>query len=303
MPSSDPLSEVLTAIEATSVLSTGLRAHGNWSVQVGAHTGMKFNAVLAGGCWLSLEGSDPVGLVEGDCFLLSKGLPFVVTSDLHLEPSAASDVFAEAKNGLAVLDRGPGNEFESVGGRMDISMEIDFLQASLPPLVLLRGGGDEASRVRWLLDRLLWETSHQLPGANAVCSQIMHMIFIEMIRASSSSSPSEHSWLAALSDPQIGRALRLVHSDSQRPWKLDDLADAAYLSRSQFSARFLKAVGMAPIEYVLHWRMTLAAKLLKEKRDRIGLISAAMGYQSEAAFGAAFKRVHGVSPGKYRQTL
>ena len=302
MPCSDPLSEILSAIEATSVLSTGLKARGNWSVRVGAHTGMKFNAVMAGGCWLSIEGHDPVSLVEGDCFLLSKGLPFVVTSDLEIEPSAASDVFAEAKNGLAVLDRGLGNEFESVGGRMDISMEIDFLQSSLPPLVLLRGDADEANRVRWLLDRLVTEKSQQLPGANAVSSQIMHMIFIEMIRAARTNSPVGHSWLAALSDPQIGRALTLVHSDAGRAWRLDELADAAYLSRSQFSARFMMTVGMAPIEYVLHWRMTLAAKSLKLKREKIGQISAEMGYQSEAAFGAAFKRVYGVSPGKYRQS-
>lgn len=297
----DPLSDVLSAVEAKSILSTGLKARGDWSVRVEAHSGMKFNAVLSGGCWLCVEGCDPIALVEGDCFLLSKGEPFVVASDLKLQPSSAHDIFADAKDGLALLDRGAGNEFESIGGRMDTSMEVDFLQASLPPLVLLRGDRNEARRVRWLLDRLLAEVSQQLPGANAVASQIMHMIFIEMIRASSSDPAVEQSWIGALSDPQIGRALKLVHSDPQRAWKLDELADAAYLSRSQFSARFMMTVGMAPIDYVLHWKMTLAAKSLQKHQGRIGQISAEMGYQSEAAFGAAFKRIHGVSPGKYRK--
>jgi AraC-like DNA-binding protein len=262
---------------------------------------MKFNAVLAGGCWLCVEGCDPIALVQGDCFLLSKGTPFVVASDLKLQPSSARDVFAGARDGLAVLDRGPGNEFQVIGGRMDTSMEIDFLQASLPPLVLLRRDGEEAKRVRWLLDRLVSEISEKLPGANAVAGQIMHMIFIEMIRAGASDTSIKKSWLAALSDPQIGRALKRVHSDPRRAWRLDELADAAHLSRSQFSARFISAVGLAPIDYVLHWRMTLAAKSLQMQRGRIAQISAEMGYQSEAAFGSAFKRVHGISPGKYRQ--
>jgi AraC-like DNA-binding protein len=300
MMRADPLSDVLSAIEAKSILSTGLKASGDWSVRVDAQTGMKFNAVISGECELAVEDCEAVKLSHGDCFLLTQGVPFTVASDLKLQPMAAKEVFAAAKDGFAVLDRGKGHEFQSIGGRMDAAMEVDFLTASLPPLVLLRKEGSQADSVRWLLDRLIAELSQQLPGANAVAGQIMHMIFIEMIRASASLSALRTGWVAALLDPQIGRALRLIHSDPARTWRLDELAEAAILSRSQFSARFVAAVGMAPIDYHLHWKMTLASKALRTPSERISKISADLGYQSEAGFGAAFKRIHGVSPGKFR---
>lgn len=302
MIQSDPLSEVLTTIEARSIVSTGLKASGNWSVKVEAQSGFKFNAVMSGNCWLAVEGSDPVKLTEGDCFLLCKGAPFIVTSDLTLAPLAARDVFAQASNGLADLDCGSGNEFEAIGGRMDTTMDVQFLHSSLPPVVLLSRNDTGARRVKWLLETLKSEISEQLPGASAVSSQIMHMIFIEMIRASASPSSAPRTWLAALSDPQIGRALRLLHSDAQRSWKLNELADAANLSRSQFSARFSSTVGLAPLDYVLHWKMTVAAKKLRRNQGTLGHIARETGYRSEAAFGAAFKRVYGLAPGRYRNS-
>lgn len=155
--------------------------------------------------------------------------------------------------------------------------------------------------MRWLLDRLLAELSLQYPGSNAMSEQIMHMIFIEMIRASVDSNDGVVNWLGALLDPRIGRAMQLIHAEPSRSWRIEELASASNLSRSQFSARFAEILGIAPIEYLLRWRMTLAAKALRRGREALSKIAYETGYNSEAAFGAAFKRVHGISPGRFRE--
>jgi len=299
---SDPLSDVLQALEARSVVSTGLRATGSWSVAVPGHVGMKFNAILSGECVLSVEGAERVTLFTGDCFLLTQGLPFTIGVE-NAYPRPAKEVFADARGYFAELDCGGGNEFSCIGGRMDTTVELGFLQSSLPSLILLKRGTPEAARVGWLLERLTDELSQQLPGSNAIGSQIMHMIFIEMIRASAPTAPGVSNWLAAVLDPKIGRALRLIHAEPKKLWRLAELADASNLSKSQFSSRFAEVLSLSPIDYVLRWRMTLAGRSLRMTGLKIAQIAHELGYQSEAAFGAAFKRVHGVSPGKYRSEV
>src|SRR5690606_6188647 len=103
-------------------------------------------------------------------------------------------------------------------------------------------------------------------------------------------------WLAALSDPRIGSAIRAMHADPGRGWRLEDLAEISHLSRSQFSARFRAAVGRSPMDYLLHWRMTLAGKALSQSGVSISAVASRLGYASESAFGVAFRRVTGTTP-------
>ena len=297
----DPLSHVLDAIEAKSVVSTGLNASGDWAVAVGRYPGIKFNAVIAGQCQLKVEGLEQLTLAEGDCFLLTQGLPFVIASDLALPPRPASEVFRGVTSYFAELLGDGEADFCCIGGRMDIAVHARFVTAALPPLIVLRADGPEGPRIRWLLERLVAEIAQLLPGSHAIASQIMHMIFIETMRSISNSAAAEHGWLAALLDRNIGKALRAIHENPDRQWLLDEIAAEAGLSRSHFSARFVEIMGIPPMDYLLRWRMALAAKALEATGKRAADVAFESGYQSEAAFGAAFKRIHGISPGQYRR--
>ncbi|MDI7864238.1 AraC family transcriptional regulator [Rhizobiaceae bacterium n13] len=292
--SCDPLSDILSLIKARGVFSVGLKATGQWAIRVEGHAGLKFNAVLEGRCWLLVANAEPVLLKAGDCFLLSCGAPFTLATDLDAPPRPAAEVFSDMAGHYAHLDAGPGNEFASLGGSMEAEGGLELIVQALPAVVVLPAADAAAKRVRWLLDRLDEEFSGGGPGHQAITGQIMQMIFVEMIRALPGGT--EPSWLGALSDQRIGRAVRLIHADPARSWRLEELASACNLSRSQFVARFSKAVGMAPIDYLLHWRMALARRALTSSDAAVTQIAADLGYRSESAFGAAFKRVYGTSP-------
>ena len=103
-------------------------------------------------------------------------------------------------------------------------------------------------------------------------------------------------WLAALADPRLRTALSAIHRELARPWALADLAHAAGMSRTAFAQLFKQKVGRSPMEYLTHWRMTIAAKRLTNPKESISSIAPAVGYKSESAFGAAFKREWGRSP-------
>ncbi|MEB2848041.1 AraC family transcriptional regulator [Endobacterium cereale] len=291
----DPLSDVLRLTKARGVNSAGLRVRGKFSVRVEAHEGMKFNAITEGSGFLRVDGGEVYQLDPGDCFLLTKGLPFTIGNDLSSSALPAEEVFANATDGFAVLETGSSPEVSFLGGKMTSDQSMSLLTAALPAVLLVRRTNPSAVKIRWLLDSLKDEIFGRMPGSEAMSEQIMHMIFIEMIRI----FPKEEltsGWLAALSDRKISKAVQAIHSNPGRKWRLHELASLSGLSRSQFAARFAHISGEAPLEYLTRWRMTLARDALIRRSQTIPQVAQSMGYSSEAAFGAAFKRIFGLSP-------
>jgi len=123
----------------------------------------------------------------------------------------------------------------------------------------------------------------------------------EVLRGYAARLPSDaKGWFAALNDPILRRALLCVHDDPARPWTVEELAREAGASRTVLAERFNAVLGHAPIHYVTSWRMQLAADRLRNSNDSLAAIAMDVGYESEAAFNRAFKRVTGVSPGRWR---
>ena len=291
----DPLSEFLTLVEARGALSTGLDARGWWAMQVPAIGALKCNVVVRGECKLQVD-ERQWHLQQGDCFIVSPNLPFLIGTDLDQPPRAASDVYASTSEQQdALLDAGDGPTFRCIGGRMDLPPTADFLTETLEAVSILREGTAAASRIRWLVERLDAENSENLPGSAAMGAQIMQMIFIELIR-SLPQDIARGSWVAALRDKRIGGALRAIHRDPGKDWTVSELAQLSHFSRSQFSARFVAAVGYTPMDYVFRWRMTLASVALKKTHTSVSIVAGDLGYTSESAFIHAFRRMYGITP-------
>ncbi|WP_312948510.1 AraC family transcriptional regulator [Agrobacterium sp.] len=299
MEMSDPLSEVLKLTSAQGVMSTGLKASGKWRIAVEVDDDLKFSAITEGQCWIRPEGGEQVTLDKGDCFLLRGPLKFIFGNDDDVAVRAASDVFAHSVNGYAILNSGQYPNVTCVGGKMTSSEGIDHLTSSLPSFLVLKAGTKSALKVRWLLEQLEAEIADDAPGAGVMCEQIMQMIFVEMIRTCLIQEAGGKGWLSALSDPRVGHAIRLMHSDVSRQWRLEELAQNCNLSRSQFAARFTEAVGMSPIEYLFQWRMHVARRALERPNSIVLDVAEQVGYHSEASFGAAFKRMFGAAPRRY----
>lgn len=293
-PVDDPLSQILSLLDARAVVSSGLRARGGWAIQVSPLRALKCNFIKQGNCFLEVDG-ERWALAEGDCFLVGPDQPVLIGTDLDRLPRPAAEVFAETEvSGFAWLDAGPGHRFHCLSGRMDLPNTAGLWVEGLPPVVVIRSDQPAGERLHWLLDRLNDELASGLAGVAAMASNIMQMVFIELIR----NVPGERtgSWLAALADPRIGASLRAMHRDPQRHWRIDDLASIAHLSRSRFSDRFRRAVGKAPMVYLLHWRMELARKELARPDSSIAMVAERAGYNSESAFVHAFRRTIGVTP-------
>ena len=134
-----------------------------------------------------------------------------------------------------------------------------------------------------------------------VATRLAEVLFIQTLRAHIASEVEwrNKGWLRAIFDPQVGAALSAVHDRVSAPWTLESLASAANMSRSAFAARYKELLGQTPLEYVTEWRMQKAMQLLQQRDNKLIAVARSVGYESDAAFSKAFKRVVGTNPGEY----
>lgn len=304
----DPLSDVLSLLNAHGTLSVRLAAGGDWCIQFPAYDSIRFGTLAEGACWLQVEGMpQAVRLRAGDCYLLASGRPYKLGSDLALKAVDMHEVYARVTE--RVVYHGDRPDVQVVGGRFSLdAANAAFLLASLPPLIHLRANSDQAGILAWILKRLAAEQLAHSAGSAAMVVHLTHMMLLQMLRAYIEGGDGGDGipltgWLAALSDAQVGAALGLMHAEPNRRWTLPELAGEVAMSRSAFALRFKTLVGISPLDYLLRWRMRLAGRALTTSKASVSLIGMAYGYESESAFSNAFKRVMGRPPREYRMDL
>lgn len=297
----DPLSDVLSLLKPRRHMSAGLDAGGDWSIRFpGPEGSIKSGAVVAGRCWLSVEGGpEPIRLETGDCFLLPGGRPFRLASDMALTPVDAGAVFPPAREGGVVSYQG-GGDVLLVSSRFALEGEhAGLLLRMLPPIVQIRKEGDGAA-LRWAVERMMAELRQPQPGGSLVIRHLAHMMLVQALRLHLLDGPEGSvGWLFALADRRIGAAIAAMHADPAHRWTLPELAARAGMSRSAFALRFKAMVGAAPLEYLTRWRMLLAGDRLANTGEPISVIAPSLGYESDSAFSTAFKRAMGCSPREY----
>jgi AraC-like DNA-binding protein len=298
----DPLSDVLSLLKPRSTISAGLDAGGDWAIRFGAPDGIKFNAVMQGACWVSVEGDPTIHRVEqGDCFLLTQRRAFTIATDPTLPLIDAGPIYEKAVNGIATCNG--GGDYFLVGGRFRFAGDhAAVLFGTLPPLVHIRQATDEASVLRWALEHLAQELRGGQPGGALVSEHLAHIMLVQVLRLYlNANGGNGASWFHALADRQMSRAMGAIHADPARKWTLAELASHAGMSRSSFAERFRQVVGEPPMSYLTRWRMLVAGDRLRNTGENIATIAHGLGYESEAAFSTAFKRAMSCSPRQFKR--
>ena len=176
------------------------------------------------------------------------------------------------------------------GGQSDVLLHV------LPPLVVLRQETSKAI-MRLSLDCLRKELREPQPGGSLIAQQLASIMLVQALRSYLHEEGAEKAgWLFALSDPAMKNVLTDMHADPGHPWTLQEFANRIGMSRTIFSQRFRQRVGMTPMEYLTRWRMMIAADRLRNKGASISEIASSVGYETDSAFGRAFKKVWGHSP-------
>ena len=176
------------------------------------------------------------------------------------------------------------------------------LLAALPPLLHIPGAVDKSEWIAHFIRVAVDESNTKRPGGEAVLERLSEVMFVDVVRHYLQElPPMQTGWLAGLRDRHVGRALGLLHERPSHRWTIDALGDAVGLSRSALHERFAELVGQPPMQYLAQWRMQVASRLLLESTMNVASIALETGYDSEAAFSRAFKRLVGVPPATSRR--
>jgi len=265
-----------------------------------------FHFVVEGRVLLPLADGESTIAEAGDLILFPQDALQVMASDLRLKPVAAEEMMAASSSegsDVATLRYGGGGPATRlVCGYLGCSAGVCRpLLDALPP-VLRIPGGPAAGLLRDLLRAAVRESVDARPGAESMLAKLAELTFVEALRGYVASLPPEgRGWLAGVRDRSVGRALALMHRDPARPWTVDDLAHEVAMSRSAFAERFASLMGEPPMQYLVRWRLALAAKALQSDDEAITRIAQRSGYESDAAFSRAFKREFGKPPAAWRK--
>ncbi|MEU5402856.1 AraC family transcriptional regulator [Streptomyces sp. NPDC005963] len=305
----DALATLLSRIRVGTGRFGRIELGAPWGVRMGPRDTVTLHHPLDGEMWLEADGP-MVRIGPGDLVILPHGVPH----SLKWRPDAR--VMAEehwqsppSEDGLSVRRRFGGDGARTVVLCAELTLTgaaRGLLMRALPPVIHFQpdAGGDPVPGLRRILDGLREEVRDGRSASPLLAARLVEVLLLQGIRAELERPAAAGTWRAALGDDRVGRALDALYGAPGHPWSVAELARVAGMSRAAFAPLFRELVGESPIAHLTGWRMALAKTALSEQPDLpIGRIAASVGYGSEFAFSAAFRRVVGMPPGRYRATV
>lgn len=289
----DPLAEVVTLLQPRALYSKVVSGAGAWRVRR-TEAGQPFYCVvLEGCCRLARDGQPTLLLEQGDFVLIPAAHDFCMAS---VEAAEVDSVpVALPDGGFRLGAQQLPSEVQLLVGHCAFgSPDAALLVSLLPQLVHVRG----ERRLSTIVQLAGEEARAQRPGRDVILAHLLEVLLIEALRSTAGTSASP-GLLRGLADERLAPAIRHMHESMSSPWTVAELAKAAALSRSAFFERFSRALGVAPMEYLLRWRMASAKHLLRQEAAGVADVARRVGYGSASAFSVAFTRHVGVAPARY----
>jgi AraC-like DNA-binding protein len=276
-------------------------------VMPGAQRVIEYHVIAEGGGWARAHGHAPIRLRQGDLLLYPQGDSHVLSSAPDLAATRDLSVFSRPEAAtlpLAYARNGGGDEHTRIVCSFMGLDERPYnpLLTALPSVIHLSSNEADAAS-GWLgavMRVAVSEARADRPGGENVLARLAEVMFVEAIRRYLETlPPSQMGWLSGLRDPVVGQALAAMHAEPRRAWTVEDLAHLVGQSRSVFAEQFTEMVGQPPMQYLALWRMQLASHLLSDGQSVVRAADA-VGYESEAAFSRAFKKLVGEPPATWR---
>lgn len=325
----DPLSDVLRSVRLRGAVFYYVSCREPWAAEAppardiadavmpGADHVIAYHLVVSGGAWAAMDSQAPVRLAAGDIVMFPRGHGHVLASapGMRALPEPTDWVY-ETRNDPKPI---PVTLFQ---GHVQPGMEMPVEETSAVlvcgfigcdrrpfnplidalPAILHLGAGGVGAWVLPMLQQAVNESRLRRAGSAAVLERLSEMVFVDAARRYLETMPDNASgWLAALRDRHVGRAIALMHERPAEPWTIDELGKQVGLSRSALHERFTTLVGQPPMQYLTNWRIQRGAQLLRESKNNVANVALEVGYDSEAAFARAFKRLVGLPPAAWRR--
>ena len=293
----DILADQLTQARARGAVFSVLGRVSPWGLRFGGQRPLTAHVLTEGDGWLEQPGQDPVRIRARDLVLMTAGPPYALVSG----PGAAAVPIADARQQGSDPAPGAGGGATILCGAYVLDGSVaNALLCTLPrPVIVPADGQDPAFAA--VVALLCSQIGRDAPGQQTVLDRLLDLTLVFGLRAWwARDDAAAPGWYRALADPGLRRVLEQVHAAPQRDWTVPGLGALAGMSRASFAARFHQVTGQSPGSYVTGVRMQRAEDALTRTNATLAQVAATVGYRNEYAFATAFRRQHGLAPGRWR---
>jgi AraC-like DNA-binding protein len=302
--STDPLTDMLRGLRLDGVDYGRCEMTEPWGIAFPAQKAARFYFVSQRGCWLLTPAQEWIELRDGDAVLLPRGAAHVLASapDAEATPPGHCQVRPLCGNIFDVKGGGDGERTLLFSGSMTFNVDPSHpLLRMMPDLMRSCELSAVEPGIPHLLEAMAREVAMDRVGAGGILARLADVLAATIIRSWVESGCGDATgWIAAARCPDIGRVLAAIHVEPDRDWTVAALARMMGASRSGFAERFATVVGETPARYVAQVRMHQARQWLVQDKLRITVVARRLGYESEASFSRAFKRITGQAPSQVR---
>ena len=299
-----PLTDMLRGLRLDGVDYGRCELGEPWAVLFPAQKAARFHFIGRRECWLLSPSGEWIELKAGDALLLPRGAGHVLASAPGIDavPIESYSVEPLQDNVFSVSNGGHGRKTLLFCGSMHFNLDGSHPLLGMMP-DMMRAGELMAGEpgIPHLLEAMAGEVTMNRAGSGGMLARLADVLAASIIRSWVENSGGDTSgWIAAIKDRDIGRVLAAIHLQPDRNWTVEALAREMGASRSAFAERFTAIVGETPARYVARVRMHQARQWLTDDRMRVSVVAARLGYDSEASFSRAFKRIVGIAPSHLR---
>ena len=299
----DPIAQVVELLRPHALhRCRHMHGRGDWAVRFPEDSKVVFGLIAAGSCHLDFPGFEARRLRAGDFVLMNAPPSWVLRNGADVAPIDFEPMKDEASTSVFSFGHSQGDDLTRIiGGHFAFdTANADLLTEVVPSIIIVESSLDTGWRIGSLLKLIDDEVSFDRPGQLLVIDKLLQVILLETLRAQAGQADlARNGLLAGLADRRIALALQALHADVKRKWTVQTLAEQAGMSRSAFAAQFRERVGVAPVEYLLNWRLGLAKDALRYSNRPLADVALSCGYASTSAFSTAFTRTVGSPPGLY----
>ncbi len=291
----DSLSLILEKLELHAEVYVSGTFCGVWAVDTSGSRRMPFHLIGQGQAWLHFEDAEPQRLSTGDLILFPHDSPHIVTNSDQAPPE-------ETINVEMVDDGSPVTNMVCGFFEFKDKAALPLLDTLPAAIVLSLQELSTEPAITQIIQLMVAELQQEQQGYYVIINQLAYLLFIHILRQQITSGSVDSGLIAGLFDKQIGPALNSIHRHPEKKWTLESLAKECAMGRSSFSQKFNQLVGMPAMQYLSYWRMQEATRMLKKDEKSIMQIAELCGYDSEASFSKAYKKITGTSPGSVKRS-
>ena len=262
----------------------------------------RFHIAMSGSCFVGSDNAEPVNFHHMEIVMLPRGSSHWIADQPGRQLISSLQAGEACELGNPLFQQGKITQSLMCG-------MVHYDKASSHPIIdslpqVLHFQGLVSEDPIWKTVIIIESEMQRTRGkGGTIVDRLTEVLFLQLLNRYVHKNKEVTGFLVALRDKRIHKALTLIHLDPNFNWSIASLGERVGMSRATLVRHFQSSVGLAPMAYILNWRMMKAYNLIKYSSANLEHIAEQVGFASARTLSKAFQRHYAVTPSELRRTV